>query len=102
VTRALPNENEHLKSFKVIITHSKHIKTFKAISKHLEMEEERVKIYAPPSVAFVAKRSGPRGKKPYCGKKPKKGPRPSQNSRSNGGTAKNISLRATELRIRHV
>ena len=52
------------------------------------MEEERIKMYAPPSVAFIAKGSGPRGRKPYSGKKPKKGPHPSQKSRSNGGTAK--------------
>jgi len=39
VIRALPNDNEHWKSFKVIITHNEHIKTFEAISKHFEMEK---------------------------------------------------------------
>jgi len=88
VIRALPNDNEHLKSFKVFMTHSEHIKTFEAISKHLEMEKERFKLYAPPSVAFVAKGSGPKARKTYRGKKPKKGLRSPQNSRLNGGTAK--------------
>ena len=86
--RALPHDNEHWKSFKVIMTHSENIKTFEEISKHLEMKEERIKIYAPPSVAFVAKGSGPRGKRPYHGKKPKKSPHPPQNTHSYGGTAK--------------
>jgi len=53
VIMALPNDNEHWKSFKVIMTHSEQI--FEAISRHLEMEEKRIKIYTPPSVAFVAK-----------------------------------------------
>ena len=70
------------------MAHNDHINTFEAISKHLEMEEERLKQYAPSSMAFVAKGSGPKGRKPYCGKKPKKGHRPPQNSRSNAGTAK--------------
>jgi len=39
-------------------------------------------------VAFVAKGSGPKGRKSYRGKKPKKGPRPPQNSRPNASTAK--------------
>jgi len=68
------------------MTHSEHIKTVEAISKHVKMEEKCLKLYAPPSVAFVAKGLGPKGRKPYRGKKPKKGPRPPQNSRSNGGT----------------
>jgi len=88
VIKALPNENEHWKSFKVIMTHSEHIKTFEKISKHLEMEKERIKTYAPPGVAFVAKGSGLGGRKPYHDKKPKKGPHPPQNSHSNNGTAK--------------
>ena len=85
---AFPNDNEYWKSLKVIMTHSEHIKTFEEISKHLEMEEEHLKLYAPLSVAFVAKGLGPKGRKPYRGKKPKKGPCPPQNSHSNGGTAK--------------
>ena len=86
--RALPNDNEHWKSFKVFMAHSEHINTFEAISKHLEMEEERLKLYAPPSVTFVAKGLGPRGRKPYCSKKPKRGSHPPQNSCSNCGTPK--------------
>ena len=58
----------------MFVTHSEHIKTFEAISKHLEMEEECLKLYAPPSVAFVAKGSGPKGEKPYHGKKPRRAP----------------------------
>jgi len=88
VIRALPNDNEHWKSFKVFMTHNEHIKTFEVISKHLEIQEERLKLYAPYSVAFVTKGLGPKGRKPYHGKKPKKGPCPSQNSRSNAGNAK--------------
>ena len=38
--RALPNDNEHWKSFKVFMAHSEHINTFEEISKHLVMEEE--------------------------------------------------------------
>jgi len=64
------------------------VKTFEAISKHLKIEKERIMIYAPPSVAIVAKVSGPRIKRPYHGQKPKKGPHPPQNSCSNGCTAK--------------
>jgi len=70
------------------MTHSEHIKTFEAISKHLEMVEKSLKLYAPPSVVFVAKGLEPKGRKPYRGKKPKKGPRHPQNSRSNAGNAK--------------
>ena len=58
VIRALPNDNEQWKSFKVFMAHSEHINTFETISKHLEMEEEHLKLYAPLSVAFVAKGSG--------------------------------------------
>ena len=64
------------------------MKTFEAISEHLKKEEERLKLYAPPSVALIAKGSDPKGRKPYYGKKPKKGPHPPQNSRSNAGTSK--------------
>jgi len=64
VTRALPNENEHWKSFKVIMTHSEYIKAFEVISKHLEKEEGHIKVCAPPSVAFIANGSGPRGRRP--------------------------------------
>jgi len=72
VIMALPNDNEHWRSFKVIMAYNENIQAFKAISEHLEMEEEYMKTYAPPNVAFVAKRSGPRGNRPYHGKKPRK------------------------------
>jgi len=52
------------------------------------MEEERLKLYALPRAAFVAKGLGPKGRKLYHGKKPKKGPRPPQNSHSNDRTAR--------------
>jgi len=100
VIRVLPNDNEHCKSFKVIMTHSEHIKTFEAISKHLEMEEEHIKVYTPPSVAFIATGSECRGRKPYRGNKPKKGPHPSQNSRSNGGTAKKHKAKGNKAKGR--
>ena len=70
------------------MAHSEHINIFKAISKHLEMEEERLKLYTLPSLAFISKGSGPKGRKPYRVNKPKKEPRPPHNSRSNAGTAK--------------
>jgi len=84
------------------MTHSEHSKIFDAISKHLEMEEERIKIYASPSVAFVDKGSGPRGRKPYRGKKPKKGPHPPQTLASMVTLPTSIRLRAMELRIWNV
>jgi len=77
------------------MTHNENIKTFEAISKHLEMEEDHIHIYAPPNVAFITKGCGPRGKKPNCGKKPKKGPHPSQNSRPKGGYAKKHKANST-------
>jgi len=86
VIRALP-ENEIWKSFKSIMTHNENIKTFEAISKHLEMEEERIKVYTPGNMAFVVKGSGPRGKKPYRGKRPRKGPPPPQKPHPKSGHA---------------
>jgi len=95
---ALPNDNEHWKSFTVIMTHSEHVKTFDAISKHLEIEKERIKIYTPPSVAFVAKGSGSRVRNSYHGKKPKKGPNSPQNSHFDGGTAKKHKAKGNEAK----
>ena len=68
--------------FKVIMTHNENIKSSKVISNQLEMEEEHIKTYAPPNVAFNAKGCGPKGKRHCPGKKPKKGPHPSQDSSS--------------------
>ena len=55
VFRPLSHDNEHWKSFKFIMTNNENIKTFEAIWKHLEMEEKCIKIYTPPSVAFITK-----------------------------------------------
>jgi len=38
------------------MAHNDNIKTFDTISKHLEIEDERQKSVAPPSVALVAKK----------------------------------------------
>ena len=68
------------------MTHNENIQTFEAISKHLEMEEDRLKAYTPSNVVFVAKGNGPKGNNPCRGEKPKKGPHlPHENSRSKGG-----------------
>ena len=70
------------------MAHNDNIKTSKAISKHLEMEDERQKSLVPLSVAFVAKGSKPKGKRPFCVKQAKKGPRAPENSRPGKGIAK--------------
>jgi len=56
--------------------HNENIQTFEAISKHLEMEEERIKAYTLSNVAFVAKGSRLKGNMPYHGKKPCHGKKP--------------------------
>jgi len=38
-----------LEEVKVIVAHLDNIQTFEAISKHLEMEEDYMKAYAPPN-----------------------------------------------------
>jgi len=92
VVRALLDDNEHARSFKVIMAHSANIKTFKAISKHLQIEEDCMKAYAPPNMAFFPSGSGPKGtpkgSRPYRGNKPKKSRHLSQNSCSKGCFAK--------------
>ena len=102
VIRALPNDNEHWKSFKVFMTHSERIKTFEAISKHLEMEEERLKLYVPPSVAFVAKGSGPRAGNLTMVRNLRRAPVLLKTLASMLVLPRSIRLRATELRIWHV
>ena len=87
VLRTLPNENEYWRSSKVILAHKENIQTLEAISKHLKIEEHRMKVYVPPNMAFIAKGSGPKGNRPYHGKKPKKDPCSSLNSRSKCGFA---------------
>jgi len=70
------------------MAHNDNIKTFQKIPKHLEMEDERQKSFAPPNVALVAKGSKPKGKRPFRGKQAKKGPHSPQNSRPGKGIAK--------------
>ena len=79
VIRALLDENEHWTRVKLVMAHNENIQTFGAISKSLKMEKERLKAYTPSNVAFVAKRNGHKGNRPYHSKKPKKGPRPPEN-----------------------
>jgi len=102
VIRALPNDNEHWKSFKVFMTHSEHTKTFEAISKHLEMEEERLKLYLPPSVAFVVKGLGPKGRNHTMVRNLRMTPVLFRTLAPMLVLPRSIRLRATELRIWHV
>jgi len=55
------------------MAHNENIKTFDVVLKHLEMEDERQKSLAPPSVALVAKGGKSKGKRPFHGKQAKKG-----------------------------
>ena len=57
------------------------------MSKHLEMEEERLKSIAPSNVAFVARGIRLKGNGPYNCKELEKNPRPSQSSRPIGSVA---------------
>ena len=91
--RAFPDENEHQKSFKAILTPNENILTSEATLKHLKMEEEHIKANAPPIMAFVSK--GSRGKHALHDKKPKKGPCLLQNSHSKGGSAKKHKVEGT-------
>ena len=75
-------------NFSLVMAHNNNIKTFKAISKHLELEGERQKSRAPPSVALVAKESKPEGKSAFYAKQATKGPHTPQNSRPGKGIAK--------------
>ena len=55
VIRALPDEPPHQEQVQTVLTHSDHLKTFGQIQSHLEMEEERLKMFGTPNVALVAK-----------------------------------------------
>ena len=44
-----------------MMTHNESIKTFADITKHLELEDERLKACVPPSVALVARVDRPKG-----------------------------------------
>ena len=57
--RALPNVSEHLNHVKLILTHSEHLKTIAEIQSHLEMEEERLKMFGTPYMALLPKEIGP-------------------------------------------
>jgi len=65
VIMAQPYENEYWRSFKVIIKHNEDIQAFEAILKHLEIEEECMKVDAPPNVTLIAKGNEPRSNMPY-------------------------------------
>jgi len=45
------------------MAHNDNVKTFDVVSKHLEMEDERQKSLAPPSVALVAKGGKMKGRR---------------------------------------
>jgi len=81
VIRAIPDEPEHWGNVKLILTHSEHLKTFTEIQSHLEMDEERLKMFGTASVALVAKGNRPRGNKNNRGRQAKKGSRPPQKGR---------------------
>jgi len=61
VIRAVQDKREHWNHVKTVLTHADHLKTFAEIQSHLEMEEERMKIFGPPNVALVAKGNMPKG-----------------------------------------
>jgi len=61
---------------KTVLTHADHLKTFAEIQNHLEMEEEHMKMFNPPNVAFVAKGNRPKGNKNTRGRQAMKGSRP--------------------------
>jgi len=54
VIQALPNQPEHWKKVKIIMTHSEHMKTFTEIQSHLQMKEERLKTFSCSNAALVA------------------------------------------------
>jgi len=76
------------------MAYNKNIKTFNAISKHLEIEDERQKSLAPPSVALVAKGGKPKGKRPFRGKQAKRGQHVPQNSRPGKSIAKKQKVKS--------
>ena len=77
------------------MTHNGNIQTSDVISKHLKIEEEPIRVYTSPTMAFVAKGCRPKSNRPYCGKKPKKGPYLSQNSQTKGGFGKKHKAKGT-------
>ena len=72
----------------IVLTSSEHLKTFTDIQSHLEIEEERLKMFGTPNVTLVAKQNRPRGNKNSRGRQIKKGSHPPQKGRPKAGIAK--------------
>jgi len=85
VLRALPAGDDRWKPFVTMMTHNENIKTFAEITKHLKLEDERLKAYAPPPVVLVARAGRPKGNKFKGGKK--KSLHPSKKLGPKGGIA---------------
>jgi len=88
VIRALPDKPEHWIHVKMVLTHVAHLKTFAEIQSHLQIEEERMKMFSPPSVALVAKGNRPKGNKSSRGIQAIKGSCPPQKDRPKAGIVK--------------
>ena len=88
VIRALPDAPPHWEQVKTVLTHSDHLKTFGQIQSHLEMEEERLKMFGTPNVALVAKVNRPQGNKNTRGRQYKQSSRPPQKGRPKAGSSK--------------
>ena len=97
--RALPDKPEHWNQVKTVLTHIDHLKTFAEIQSHLEMEEERMKMFGPPNVALVAKGNRPKGNKNSRGRQAMKGSRLPKKGRPKPGIAKKQKLKAIERKI---
>jgi len=81
------------------MTCSEKIKTFEVISKHLEIEQERIKMYAPLSVAFIAKGRGPGSRDHTMVRSPRRVPILLRTLAPMVVLPRSIRLRAMELRI---
>jgi len=58
---AIPDEAKRWRNVKIVLTDSNHLKTSAEIQSHLQMEEERLKMFDTPKVALVAKGNKPKG-----------------------------------------
>jgi len=96
VIRALPDKTEHWNHMKTVLTHGDHLKTFAKIQSHLEMGEERMKMFGPPYVALVAKGNMPKGNKSSRGRHVMKGSRPPQKDWPKPRIAKNQEAKDNE------
>ena len=81
-------ESQHWHDVKVVLTYLDHIKTFAEIQSHLEMEEERLKVFGTPNLALVSKGNRPKGNKHGRGRQAKKGSFLPQKGRPKAGIAK--------------